>query len=610
MKHHDTSDMYTLSGKPPVTLGRFLLSFVRVQWKSFALMMVFPMFWAVEQNVFPYIIKMIVDTITHYEGDRSAIFAVLSKPLWVGALVWLALIINWRLLDVFDYWTIPKLQAAVRLTVTDYVLGHSHRYFADHFAGSIANKISDISRGIWEICMFLLRRVVPTLVSLLASVAILLFIAPVFAAVLGGFFFLHMCICLFLSGAINRLSEEHSECRSALQGSIVDILSNSMNVRLFARHSHEMGYLKTRQGEEMRRHKLMLWSMFKLKVLLELPSSIMIFGLVMGLVYSWQQQWITAGDFVFIITVAFSLMHMTWWLGMELPSLFREIGVCRQALGLIGRSHEIEDAKDAQTLVVTHGKIVFEDVDFSYMPDKAIFQGKNVVIEPGQKVGLVGFSGSGKSTFVNLILRYYDLDKGSISIDGKNIAKVTQDSLRGQIAMIPQDAALFHRTLMENIRYGRLEATDEEVVEASKRANAHEFITRIEQAYEALVGERGIKLSGGQRQRIAIARAILKNAPILILDEATSSLDSVTERYIQKAFAELMRGKTTIVVAHRLSTLADMDRILVFRDGHIIEDGSHAELLRLEGHYAYLWRMQAGGFLPEYEEGTDEALAL
>lgn len=214
----------------------------------------------------------------------------------------------------------------------------------------------------------------------------------------------------------------------------------------------------------------------------------------------------------------------------------------------------------------------------------------------------MGFSGSGKSTFVNLILRFYDLEGGRILIDGQDIAQVTQDSLHSQIAMIPQDTSLFHRTLMENIRYGRLDATDEEVLQASQKAHCHEFIAQLYEGYDALVGERGVKLSGGQRQRIAIARAILKNARIVILDEATSSLDSLTEKYIQESLRQLMAGRTTIVIAHRLSTLRDMDRILVFHEGQVIEDGAHEELLRNGGHYAKLWDMQAGGFLPDTPE--------
>jgi ATP-binding cassette subfamily B protein len=263
---------------------------------------------------------------------------------------------------------------------------------------------------------------------------------------------------------------------------------------------------------------------------------------------------------------------------------------------------EILDKPNAVPLQCAQGQITFRDVKFHYKGTKPLFSDKSVTIESGQKVGLVGYSGGGKSTFVNLILRLYDVTEGSILIDGQDVRDVTQDSLHQTIAMIPQDPSLFHRSLMDNIRYGRVDATDKEVITASKKAYAHEFISKLPLGYESLVGERGVKLSGGQRQRIAIARAILKNAPILILDEATSQLDSVTEGLIQESLWGLMQSKTTIVIAHRLSTLLHMDRILVFDQGKIVEDGSHTQLLAKSGSYKTLWDTQIGGFLGDNQQ--------
>jgi ATP-binding cassette subfamily B protein len=290
---------------------------------------------------------------------------------------------------------------------------------------------------------------------------------------------------------------------------------------------------------------------------------------------------------------------MVWFISYQMTVFVRESGTINEALTLINAMHDVVDAPDAQQLQINKGEIRFDQVTFKYQKRNLVFEDISVTLEPGKKVGLVGFSGAGKSTFVNLILRYYDITSGHILIDDQDIAKVTQNSLREHIAMIPQEPSLFHRTLMENIRYGRLDASDEEVIAASKLAHCHEFIEKLPEAYHSLVGERGVKLSGGQRQRIAIARAMLKNAPILILDEATSSLDSVTEKVIQESLTELMKGRTTIVIAHRLSTLADMDRILVFQHGKIIEDGTREELLRAQGYFAKLWDMQMDGFLPE-----------
>jgi len=321
--------------------------------------------------------------------------------------------------------------------------------------------------------------------------------------------------------------------------------------------------------------------------------------MVFTLVHGWTQGWVSIGDFTLVIMLSFGLLGMIWWMSFQLRVFFKEIGTIKSALMLIAKEHDIQNAPDAKGLVVTKGSIQFDDVNFYYKRNNVLFDQFSVTIHPGEKIGLIGFSGAGKSTFVNLIMRFYDVSRGSIKIDGQNIKSVTQNSLHENIAMIPQDPSLFHRSLMENIRYGHINASDDEVIQAAKLAHCHDFIMTLDQGYDSLVGDRGIKLSGGQRQRIAIARAILKNALILILDEATSSLDSVTEKLIQTSLKQLMAGKTTIVIAHRLSTLAEMDRLLVFKDGEIVEDGDHQALLKQNGHFAKMWRMQAGGFLPE-----------
>jgi ABC-type multidrug transport system fused ATPase/permease subunit len=264
---------------------------------------------------------------------------------------------------------------------------------------------------------------------------------------------------------------------------------------------------------------------------------------------------------------------------------------------ILKEPHEVQDARRAKPLAVSRGAIGFSDVKFSYNQTRTVLKDFNLNIEAGEHVALVGPSGSGKSTVVKLLFRFYDLDKGKILIDGQKISGVTQESLRDQVSLVPQDPSLFHRSLKENIRYGKLDATDEEVVEAAKKAHSHDFISSLSQGYDTLVGERGIKLSGGERQRVAIARAILKDAPILVLDEATSSLDSESEMLIQDALKTLMKGKTSIVIAHRLSTIMQMDRIIVMQDGRIIDQGTHQELLKRQGMYKKLWEIQAGGFI-------------
>ena len=317
------------------------------------------------------------------------------------------------------------------------------------------------------------------------------------------------------------------------------------------------------------------------------------------LLKGYEAGWITAGDFVVVLNINFIVSDLLWIFTRDFSQFSKLWGKVTQALRAIQVVPEIQDEPDAWDLNVTKGEVRFDAVKFHYKGTEALFQNKSVTIPAGQKVGLVGYSGSGKTTFVNLILRLYDITEGNILIDNQAIHHVTQNSLRSNIAMIPQDPTLFHRSIMENIRYGRTEATDEEVILAAKHAHAHEFISNLPDGYNSLVGERGVKVSGGQRQRIAIARAFLKNAPILILDEATSQLDSITEADIQDSLKELMQDKTTIIIAHRLSTLLHMDRILVFDKGKIVGDGTHQELQESVKLYKDLWGAQVGGFLAD-----------
>jgi ATP-binding cassette subfamily B protein len=423
---------------------------------------------------------------------------------------------------------------------------------------------------------------------------------PVFSLVMIGWFCVHITIALYFATECTKRSKIHSESRSVITGKIVDMFTNIVAVKSFARQGFEMKNLELFQQSEQDNHSLVFRLMFKMRLIQAIGVFTMMgVGLTWLEIHFWQEGLITAGDVTYIFYTSWSLIIMAWITGIELPNFFKEVGICNQALKLIERQHDVIDVEDAKEIKITKGVIKFENVTFNYRRGNNIFENKNVTINSKQKVGLVGFSGSGKTTFVNLMLRFFDIESGTIKIDEQDISKVRHESLCSQISLIPQDPTLFHRSIMDNIRYGNIDATNEDVVRVAKLAQCHEFIEQMPLAYDSPVGERGVKLSGGQRQRIAIARAILKNAPILILDEATSALDSVTEKHIQAGLKILMQGRTTIVIAHRLSTLSEMDRILVFDKGHIIEDGSHAELLKQNGHYAYMWNMQSGGFLPE-----------
>jgi ATP-binding cassette subfamily B protein len=582
-----------------MTLRSFLFSFLRRQKYSFLFLVLISLMWAVEQVLFPYAVKMIIDVLASYEGDRSQVYEVLAFPLWLGAGVWIASITAWRTADVIEYFFAPRFQANIREAMTQYVFSHSHRYFSEHLAGSIANKIGDMVRGAYYIVNQAVRFFFPNLIAVLATAAVMCTISYVFGAILLVWAAVHLFLCGYFSRQCDDVANEHSEIKSMLQGRVVDAVSNFITVRLFARSSHELDNVRRYQKEEIRAHRHMLLTIGKVRALLEIPCLVMIIIEVYFLIKGWQEGYVSTGDAVFVLSTTLNLMYILWRVGMEFPAFYREIGVCQQALSLIREPHEITDRKDAPALVITQGQIAFENVFFAYNKGQNLFCDKNIVIPAGQRVGLVGFSGSGKSTFVNLILRMYDLESGRIVIDGQDIAHVTQDSLRSQVSLIPQDPILFHRSLRENIAYAKPDATDEEIIAAAKQAHCHEFIMAAPEGYAAIVGERGVKLSGGQRQRIAIARAILKDAPILIFDEATSSLDSFTESAIGRSMEAMMKGRTTIVIAHRLSTLTSMDRLLVFKDGSIAEDGTHEALLAAGGHYAMLWNMQVGGFLPD-----------
>ncbi|MBY0406562.1 MAG: ABC transporter ATP-binding protein/permease [Rickettsiales bacterium] len=583
----------------PRRLAPFIWYFLSARKTSFFLLAALSLMWPVEQVLFPYVVKLMIDSFSSFQGERADIWQVLSGPLWFGGLLWLASVVTWRVVDAVDYYFTPLLQADIREKLTGYVFGHSHRYFSSHLTGSISNKIGDMVHGVHFMVTQGVRFYIPSVVCALFTAAIMASISPLFAAVLLGWTVAHLAICAYYSKLCDTVAFTHSELRSELMGRIVDSISNFITVRLFARQAEELAYIHRFQQQEIAAHRRMIFTIAKVKMLLEVPCFLMIVLLIRVLVARWQEGLVSSGDVAFILSTTINLMYLLWRVGMEFPTFYREIGVCQQALALVQEPHELLDREGAEPIRVTRGEIVFDGVTFQYHAGQNLFAGKNITIRAGEKVGLVGFSGSGKSTFVNLILRLYDLESGAIRIDGQDISLATQASLRAQIALIPQEPVLFHRSLRENIAYGRPEATEAEIVAAAKLAHCHDFIMQAEHGYDSLVGERGVKLSGGQRQRIAIARAILKNANILMLDEATSSLDSVTEAAIQESMRQLMAARTTVVIAHRLSTLLAMDRVLVFRGGVIIEDGAHAQLLAQGGHYAQLWRMQAGGFLPD-----------
>lgn len=585
--------------KLPTTVFRFLLHFVVHQKLKFAILFSVPLIWAINDTVFPYFLKRIVNILQFYHGTPEGIYAAVGGVLLLLIVFWTVSETLIRIHGIIQIYTFPRFRADIRKEVFNYVKSHSHEYFSSNFAGSLAKKLSDLptsAQSLMEIiCFQFLHAATGSIITLVMMWAI----KPIFAIILLVWLCLHFGLTAIFLRYGNPLWIIHSDSATTLSGKIVDVFSNIFNVRLFAHGQYELQYLKKFQDDEIDKAKKAMWAMEITRIGLGANGLALIFGLTFALLYGWAHHWITLGDFTQIEMQAFWLLGWIWFVSFQLTVFAREVGIISDGLSIVRKSHDLVDKPAAPDIKINKGDIQFDRVNFAYHKNSPVFTNLNLHIPVGQKVGLVGFSGSGKSTFVNLILRFFDLESGKIIIDGQNIADVTQNSLRSQIAMIPQDAVLFHRTLMENIRYGRLNASDAEVIAAAKLAHCHEFIEHLDEKYQALVGERGVKLSGGQRQRIAIARAILKNAPILILDEATSSLDSVTEKLIQESLHQLMQNRTTIVVAHRLSTLVDMDRILVFHKGEIIEEGAKEELLNANGHFAKLWNMQTDGFLPD-----------
>ncbi len=581
-------------------LIRFVWRFMLLQKWVFILIFFIDSFaWSLDALLWPYILNVVVDIFTHYEGDRSASWEALKAPIIWGVCLVIYIETASRTMGFLMAKAVPKLQANIRMAMFDHIQHHSPHYFNERFSGSLANKMTDMTTQVESILQQLFWPLVPALSTCILGSFFLWFVNPIFTWIFLAWIVIHLGICLIFTRPVDMYEHRHGEARSILLGKIVDSFTNNFAVNLFYRFKHERNVIAPFQKEEHETNVQSKRYVEKMRCFLGLFYFLgVILGINGTLLYLWVHNQITTGQVVQVFTTMWSLTMILWTVGSALPTLFQSFGTAKQAYSVMQDPQDMGDKQNAQDLKVSAGEIIFENVSFRY-GDKQLFDNKHAHIHGGERVGLVGFTGAGKSTFINLILRFFPLHNGKILIDGQEVADVTLKSLRGQIALIPQDPVLFHRSLRENICYGKPNASEAEIIEAAKLAHCDEFIRNIPKGYEARVGERGTKLSGGERQRIAIARAILADAPILILDEATSALDSVTERYIQDSLEKLMDKRTTIVIAHRLSTLSRMDRILVFDQGRIVEEGTHTALLDKGGLYAKMWKMQVGGFLPE-----------
>lgn len=484
------------------------------------------------------------------------------------------------------------------------MLSQSMSFYQDEFAGRVAAKVMQTAlavRDVWFIVADILVFVVIYFVTMVAVVG------HFNIAVIVPFLVWVVCYVASLSYFVPRLakvSQNQADARSLMTGRITDAYTNISTVKLFSHAGREAGYAKTAMSEFLTTVHAQMRYVSGVEVTNHVLNMLLVIATSGVALWLWTQGDVTVGGVAAVTAMALRLNGISHWVMWELTSLYEQIGTAQDGVNTLSLTHKITDAADAKPLNVSVGEIKFEHVDFAYGMQKSVLQALNLNIKAGEKVGLVGRSGAGKSTIVNLLLRFYDVEQGRVLIDGQDVRHVIQNSLRSQIGMVTQDTSLLHRSVRDNILYGRPNATEDEMVNAAKRAEAHAFILTLRDAkgrtgYDAHVGERGVKLSGGQRQRIAIARVMLKDAPILLLDEATSALDSEVEQAIQASLYKLMQGKTVVAIAHRLSTIAAMDRLIVLDNGKIVEEGDHQALIKQGGLYATLWAHQSGGFLGE-----------
>ena len=587
---------------PPPTLVAFYWRYCRQVWP-----------WLVALMIVGLVVSLIEVSMMRYIGSIVDLLKTTSPEevfvdygptfLWMAFVIAIAAPISHILHDLLNQQAIaPSLTNLVRWQTHRYVLRQSVTFFANDFAGRIASKIVQTGPALRESVTQLIDAI--WFVAIFAISALVIFADADWRLTVPLSIWI-VCYVVTLAWFVPRIRDRAtamSEVRSALTGRIVDSYTNIQTVKLFAHADREDDYAQEILKEHTETFRSETRLITAMNATVSCLNGILIVSTGALAIWLWSVSSISLGAIAVASGLSIRISNMSGWIMWVAIGIFEQMGTVQEGLETIARPYSLLDKPAAPPLAVPRGEIRFEGVTFHYGKKGGIIEDLSMTIQPGEKVGLVGRSGAGKSTLVNLLLRFYDVEKGTIRIDGQDIAAATQETLRQQIGLVTQDTSLLHRSVIDNIRYGKPEATMADVVEAARKAHALDFIAHLSDprgrtGFEAHVGERGVKLSGGQRQRIAIARVLLKDAPILILDEATSALDSEVEAAIQESFFELMAGKTVIAIAHRLSTIAAMDRLIVLDKGAIVETGSHEELLRHGGLYASLWRRQSGGFL-------------
>lgn len=574
----------------PITVFSFLKPYLLNSKLILLVFLLTCLLATIETGLDAYFYKLLIDTVTETKPSELLTAILWPAALYVGISVYHNLNMRAYHLGMLAFY--PKLKQRIMQDLFAYSTKHSISFFQTNLAGDISAKIQDVIESIEPLMrnffeVFIARIIQPIVVALFLS-----FISWKFSIIFIVWTLLFVVCTLKLSKPVGTAAHQYNKEKNQLSGNLIDVISNIITTKIFGRiqfeHQSLNTSLETIKSSEQKLH----WSLINLHFVQGLLCFVILGCFVGLLIYHRIENNISAGDFVFVLTLLVSNLSHIYAIGEGIGETTKTLAKFKQAINLLLLPHDIKDKPNATELTVTDGSIDFKNLNFYYIQENPIFSNFNLSIKPGEKIGIVGTSGAGKTTLVNLLLRLIEPQKGGIYIDNLNISDVQLNSLRNQITHVPQQIDLFHRSILDNIRYGYLEADDAQVKQAAKLAECDEFIQQLPEGYDTLVGERGMKLSGGQKQRIAIARAYLKPAKILILDEATASLDSITETYIQRALTQIMRDKTTLIIAHRLATLKQVDRILVLENGKIVQDGKLQDLIKQQGHFAELWKHQ------------------
>jgi ATP-binding cassette subfamily B multidrug efflux pump len=597
---------------PPSTLLGFLWHYTKPVWPWVLIMSVCTMLIAIGEVMLFQFLGQIVDWLSH--ADRANFLQTEGPRLmWMGAVVLIGLptaaALNSLIMHQILMGNFPMI---ARWQMHRFLLRHSMTFFANEFAGRVSTKVMQTSLAIRETVMKVLDVFVYVVTYFVSMVTVVAAADLRLAIPLVVWIIAYSLTVAYFVPRLRKISAAQADARSMMMGRVVDSYTNIGTVKLFSHAGREEAYARDAMDVFLQTVYGQMRKVTMFQVLVYSYNCIALFVIGGLSIWFWLDSAVSIGAIAIAIGLAMRINGMSQWVMWEVSALFENIGTVYDGISMMRKPHEVTDQPDAKALTAKQGHIRYENVRFHYGKRSGVIDGMNLEIAAGEKIGLVGRSGAGKTTLMNLLLRFYDLEGGRITIDGQDIALVTQDSLRSLVGVVTQDTSLLHRSIRDNIAYGRPDATDDQIIEAAKRANAWSFIDGVTDlqgraGLDAHVGERGVKLSGGQRQRIAIARVFLKDAPILVLDEATSALDSEVESAIQENLFALMEGKTVIAIAHRLSTLTEMDRLIVLDRGRIVEEGTHRQLAAGSGIYADLWNRQSGGFIGE--EPAEEAAA-